>query len=154
MAKVQLILFVTNKDNFRIFTSQGLLGFKKSRKSEAGKTKPGDKLICYVGGEKKIGGILKIESEMFEDKKKIFAEKTPGEIYPWRFKVSTVVSLPEEKQLPIEYFFDKLEMFERYSSKYLALQGQVHPLSAHDFNLLEDEILKALAPRPQKIDQF
>ncbi len=137
------ILFVTNAENFEIFTREGVVGFKERRKREAEKAKPGDILVCYIGGEKKIGGIIRTESEMFEDREKIFTEKTPNEIYPWRFKCSTVVNLEEEKRIPIEYFFDKLTMFEKFTSKYLALQGQVHYLSEKDFAILRSEIEKA-----------
>lgn len=136
------ILFVTNADNFKIFDEKGLLGFKQLRKNYDLKIHPGDLLTTYVGGIGKLSGIFKIESEMFEDREKLFTMKTKNEIYPWRFKVSTVVALPEDKWIPIEFFRDKLSIFKKHSGSHwkLALQGQIHYLTAEDW----EEVEKAL----------
>lgn len=138
------ILFVTNADNFEIFDQKHLLGFKQLRKNYALKTHPGDLLTTYVGGIGKLSGIFRIESEMFEERTKLFTEKTPGEIYPWRFKVSTVVALPEEKWVPIENFRDKLSIFKKRTGPHwkLALQGQIHYLTNEDWQ----EVEKAITP--------
>lgn len=133
------ILFVTNEANFKIFTEKGILGFKERRKNYALKTHPGDRLVCYVAGIGKLGGIVQIESEMFENPEKIFTMKTPGELYPWRFKVSTVVTLPEEQWVPIENFRDKLSLFKKRVGPHwkLALQGQIHYLTSEDYKIIE-----------------
>lgn len=125
------ILFVTNAENFKTFDQKGILGFKKLRKNYALKTHPGDLLVCYIGEIGKLAGIFKIESEMYEDREKLFIMKTKDEIYPWRFKVSTVVALSEDHWVPIENFRDKLEMFKKRSGPHwkLALQGQIHYLA-------------------------
>ena len=139
------ILFVTNQENFEIFTKQGIVGFKQLRKNYALKTHPGDLLACYIGGLGKVGGIVKIESEMFEEREELFTMKTPGEIYPWRFKCSTVVALAEERWVPIENFRDKLSIFRRRAGSHwkLALQGQIHYLTEEDWKEVEDALRAA-----------
>lgn len=136
------ILFVTNKDNFYLFQEKGILGFKQLRRNYALKTQPGDLLACYIGGIGKLAGIFKIESEMFEDREEIFTMKTPGEIYPWRFKVSKVVALPEEEWVPIENFRNKLTMFKTRAGPHwkLALQGQIHYLTPKDWKEIEETL--------------
>ncbi len=143
---MNLILFVTNADNFKIFDQKGILGFKQLRRNYALKTHPGDQLVCYIGGVGKLAGIFKIESEMYEAREKLFTMKTKDEIYPWRFKVSTVVLLPEKQWLPIENFRDKLEMFKKRSGPHwkLALQGQIHYLIEEDWQEIEKAV--KLAP--------
>jgi predicted RNA-binding protein len=134
------ILFITNKENFQIFSKEGVLGFKQLRKNYALKTHPGDQVACYIGGIGKVGGIFKIESEMYEDREKVFTMKTKDEIYPWRFKVSTVKVLPEERWIPIEEFKDKLSIFKKRAGPHwkLALQGQIHYLTTEDWQHIED----------------
>lgn len=136
------ILFVTNPENFKLFDQKHVLGFKQLRKNYAVKTHPGDLLSCYISGIGKVGGIFKIESEMFEDREKLFTEKTPGETYPWRFKVATVILLPEEKWVPIEDFRNKLTMFKKRLGPHwkLALQGQIHYLTEADFEIIENSL--------------
>lgn len=137
------ILFVTNAENFKLFQEKGILGFKQLRKNYALKTHPGDLLTTYIGGIGKLSGIFRIESEMFEERTKLFTEKTPGEIYPWRFKVSTVVALPEEEWVPIENFKEKLIMFKKRTGPHwkLALQGQIHYLTNEDWREVEKELI-------------
>jgi hypothetical protein len=140
------LLFVTNAENFKIFDQKHILGFKQLRRNYAQKTHPGDLLVTYVGGIGKLSGIFKIESEMYEDRTEMFTMKTKGEIYPWRFRVSTVVSLPEAQWVPIENFRDKLEMFKKRLGPHwkLALQGQIHYLTSQDWK----EVEKAVRPSP------
>lgn len=137
------ILFVTNADNFKIFDQKHILGFKQLRRKYALKTRPGDLLVTYVGGIGKLSGIFKIESEVYEDRESLFTMKTKEETYPWRFKVSTVLALSEAQWVPIENFRDKLSMFKKRSGPHwkLALQGQIHYLTAQDWQQVE-KVLK------------
>lgn len=137
------ILFVTNAENFKIFDQRHILGFKQLRKNYALKTHPGDLLACYIGGIGKVGGVFRIESEMYEDREPLFTMKTKDEIYPWRFKVSTVKVLPEKKWLPIEEFKDKLSIFKKRQGPHwkLALQGQIHYLTVEDWREVEKQIV-------------
>ncbi len=136
------ILFVTNPENFKTTTEKGIVGFKTGRRSYADKTQPGDLLAYYVAGIGKIGGIVRIESTMYEDREKLFKPKTPGEIYPWRFKSSNVVVAPEEKWVPIEFFRDKLSIFKKREDPHwkLALQGQIHYITADDFEIIQKSL--------------
>ncbi|HSX58014.1 MAG TPA: hypothetical protein VLE47_01945 [Candidatus Saccharimonadales bacterium] len=139
------ILFVTNEENFKLFDQKHILGFKQLRKNYALKTHPGDQLVTYVGGIGKLSGIFKIESEMYEDRQELFTMKTKDEIYPWRFKVSTTVVLPEEQWVPIENFRDKLSMFKKRTGAHwkLALQGQIHYLTSEDWQQVEKAVKTA-----------
>jgi hypothetical protein len=142
---MNFILFVTNEDNFHFFHEKGILGFKQLRKNYAAKTHPGDFLVTYLGGIGKLSGIFKIESEMYEERQEIFTMKTKDEIYPWRFKVSTVVALPRAQWIPIENFRDKLSIFKKRAGPHwkLALQGQIHYLTAEDWQEVEQALRNA-----------
>ena len=80
-------IVVGSPENFQIAIKRGfdLFGFKSTRRRESGEMQPGDKLVFYLTGIKKFGGIATVASDAYEDHKKIFkSEKKPGEDYPFR----------------------------------------------------------------------
>ena len=52
---------------------------------------PGDEIVFYVTGVQAFGGIVRVTSEMFEDREKVWPGK-PGKVdpYPWRFETEPV----------------------------------------------------------------
>ena len=58
---------------------------------------PGDRIVFYVTGVKAFGGIVRVTSEMFEDRTKVWPGK-PGkaDAYPWRFATEPLLVLDED----------------------------------------------------------
>ncbi|MBI4571599.1 MAG: EVE domain-containing protein [Chloroflexi bacterium] len=138
-------IVVGSPENFEIAIGRGfdLFGFKSTRRRETGTMRPGDKLIFYLTGIKKFGGIATVQSESYEDHRKIFtSEKKPGEDYPFRVKTKADIILEEEQWLHVPDYVPLLELTKKGAMKSwsLAFQGNLHVISAADYSLIEREM--------------
>src|SRR5437016_12730994 len=82
-------IVVGSAENLEIARERGfdMFGYKSSRRRETASMKPGDKLIFYLIGVMKFGGIAEITSEVFEDHSPVFrSEKKAAEEFPFRTK--------------------------------------------------------------------
>ncbi len=147
-------IVVGSADNFRIAMDRGfdLFGFKSTRRRQSGEMEPGDKLVFYLTGIKKFGGIATVKSEAYEDHKKIFrSEKKPSEDYPFRVKTKADIVPDEQHWLDVPDYVPRLEFTKKGATKSWALhfQGNLHKISATDYKLLEKD-LRAAARRKAK----
>src|SRR3990172_436629 len=138
-------IVVGSPENFQIAISRGfdLFGFKSTRRRETGEMRPGDKLVFYLTGIKKFGGIATVASEAFEDHRKIFkSEKKPGEDYPFRVKTKAEIVLDESQWLYVPDYVPLLEFTKKGTTKSWALffQGNLHKISEADYKLLERDM--------------
>ncbi len=141
-------IVVGSPENFQIAISRGfdLFGFKSTRRRESGEMEPGDKLVFYLTGIKKFGGIATVVSDAYEDHKKIFqSEKKPGEDYPFRVKTKPDVVLAEDQWLYVPDYVPLLEFTRKGATKSWALffQGNLHKISEADYKLLERDMRAA-----------
>ena len=97
-------IVVGSAENFQIAIDRGfdLFGFKSTRRGMAGKMQPGDKLIFYLTGIMKLGGIASITSESFEDHAPIFKSKKPSEDYPFRVQTTAENALDDEHRWDVQ----------------------------------------------------
>ena len=90
-------------ENFRATRERGfkLIGAKEGRRRMAERIEPGDEIVFYVTGVQAFGGIVRVTSEMFEDREKVWPGK-PGKVdpYPWRFETEPVQVLDEDQFVP------------------------------------------------------
>src|SRR5918998_3546775 len=90
-------------ENFRTTREHGfrLIGAKERRRNLAQQIEPGDRIVFYVTGLQAFGGIVRVTSEMFEDRRKVWPGK-PGkrDPYPWRFETEPEVVLAEDDFVP------------------------------------------------------
>ena len=111
---------------------------------------PGDQIVFYVTGVQAFGGIVRVTSEMFEDREKVWPGK-PGkaDAYPWRFETEPVLVLDEDAFVPAEDLAAELEHVAKWPAEHwhLAFQGQLRTVSEADARLLADRIARAAAPR-------
>jgi predicted RNA-binding protein len=147
-------IVVGSPENFRIAVERGfdLFGFKSTRRSETSTMQPGDKLVFYLTGIKKFGGIATVASEAFEDRTPIFkSEKKPGEDYPFRVKTKADLVLDEEQWLDVPDFVPLLDLTKKGAMKSwsLAFQGNLHRISDGDYKLIEKE-MRGRAKKPAK----
>jgi predicted RNA-binding protein len=139
-------------ENLEIARERGfdMFGFKASRKRETASMRPGDKLIFYLTGIMKFGGIATITSEVFEDHTPVFkSEKKAGEDYCWRVQMEDDRVLEPGQFLDVKEYADKLEMTRRRGEYWrLAFQGNLHKISQEDYDLLSRAVDEALKKVP------
>ena len=140
-------IVVGSPENFEIAKSRGfdMFGFKSTRRRETADMKPGDKLILYLTGVMKFGGIATIKSEVYEDHTPVFkSEKKPGEDYPFRAKTEPDRILDADQCLDVKDYATRLEMTRRRGEHWrLAFQGNLHKISSEDYDMLSKEVDEA-----------
>lgn len=99
-------------------------------------------------GVQAFGGIVRVTSEMFEDRKKVWPGK-PGKAdpYPWRFETEPVLVLDEDEFVPAEDVIDDLEHVKKWPRDHwhLAFQGQLRTVSEEDAGVIAGR-LRSAAP--------
>ena len=132
-------------DNFRATREHGfrVIGAKEGRRRMAEQIEPGDRIAFYVTGVQAFGGIVRVTSEMYEDREKIWPGK-PGKVdpYPWRFETDPEVVLEEDEFVPAVELAGELEHVRKWPAEHwqLAFQGQLRTVSEADAQLLERRI--------------
>lgn len=140
-------IVVGSAENFEIAKSRGfdMFGFKSSRRRESAEMKPGDKLIFYLVGIMKFGGIAEITSEVFEDHTPVFkTEKKPGEDYPFRVKTKADRILNPGQWLDVKDYATRLELTRRRGEYWrLAFQGNLHKIDQSDYEVISADVSDA-----------
>jgi len=137
-------------ENFRTTGERGfgLIGAKERRRRLAELIEPGDEIVLYVTVVQAFGAIIRVTSEMFEDREPVWPGK-PGkrDDYPWRFTTEPVVALDERSFVPAEDIALDLEHVRKWPAEHwkLAFQGQLRTVSEADARLLGQR-LRAAAP--------
>jgi predicted RNA-binding protein len=132
-------------DNFRATREHGfrVIGAKEGRRGMAEQIAPGDRIAFYVTGVQAFGGIVRVTSEMYEDREKIWPGK-PGKVdpYPWRFETEPEIVLEEDEFVPAAELVGQLEHIAKWPAEHwhLAFQGQLRAVSDSDAKLLERRI--------------
>jgi len=141
-------IVVGSPENFEIARERGfdMFGFKARRRRESASMRPGDKLIFYLTGVMKFGGVATVTSEVFEDHTPVFkTEKKPGEDYPWRVQTQGDRILNKDQWLDVKEYADKLEMTSRRGEYWrLAFQGNLHQISDEDYQTISKDVDAAL----------
>jgi predicted RNA-binding protein len=132
-------------DNFRATREHGftVIGAKEGRRGMAEQIAPGDRIVFYVTGVQAFGGIVRVTSEMYEDRDKIWPGK-PGKVdpYPWRFSTEPEIVLDEDEFVPAGKLAPELEHVRKWPLEHwhLAFQGQLRTVPEADAELLEQRI--------------
>ena len=132
-------------DNFRATRERDfrLIGAKEKRRRIAEQIAPGDAIVFYVTGVQAFGAVVRVISEMFEDREKVWPGK-PGKAdsYPWRFETEPVVVLDEDRFVPAADLAHELEHVGKWPAEHwqLAFQGQLRCVSQSDARLLDGRI--------------
>ncbi len=148
-------IVVGSEENFRIAQARGfdLFGFKSTRRREASQMQPGDKLIFYLTGIMKFGGIATVTSESFEDHTPVFvakpalsrAEGKAGEDYPFRVRVQPDIVLGPDRYLEVRDIAPRLQYTKKWPPEHwrLAFQGNLHQIPEADYQLIRQEAAQA-----------
>jgi predicted RNA-binding protein len=133
-------------ENFRINAARGfdVAGFKERRRNQALGFEPGDEIVFYVTGVQAFGGIVRVRSEMFEDRTPIWPRgpKPRPEEYPWRVETEPVAILDESEFVPAQTLAPELEHVRKWPLDHwqLAFQGQLRVIGEADAELLSRRI--------------
>src|SRR5215207_7025183 len=139
-------------DNFRATREHGfrLIGAKERRRGMAEQIEPGDRIVFYVTVVQAFAGIVRVTSEMFEDREPVWPGK-PGKVdaYPWRFETEPELVLAEDDFVPAVELAGELEHVAKWPLEHwhLAFQGQLRTVGDADAELL-DRRIRAAAPAP------
>jgi predicted RNA-binding protein len=128
--------------NFRVTREHGfrVIGAKEGRRRMAERIEPGDRIVFYVTGVQAFGGIVRVTSEMYEDRSKIWPGKpSKPDPYPWRFETEPEAVLEENEFVPAVDLAPELEHVRKWPAGHwqLAFQGQLRTVSDADARLLE-----------------
>lgn len=123
-----------------------LIGLKERNRNRALQIEPGDRIVLYLTKVMAFAGSVRVESEMYEDRAKIWPGK-PGksDAYPWRFETSPEIVLDESDWIPAESLSGELDHVRKWPREHwkLAFQGQIRPVSEHDEHILIDRLRAA-----------
>src|SRR3972149_1012441 len=137
-------IVVGSPENFEIARSRSfdMFGFKSTRRRESAEMQPGDKLVFYLTGVMRFGGIATVTSPGYEDHTPVFqSEKKPGEDYPFRVKAESDRILDGDAWLDVKEFSTRLEMTRRRGEYWrLAFQGNLHKISQADYEAISTEV--------------
>lgn len=143
-------IVVGSQDNMRIAQERGfdLFGFKSTRRKEVAQMQPGDKLIFYLTGIMKFGGLATVASEYFEDHTPVFrSEKKASESYPFRVRVQSDVILEPSQYLDVKQIAPQLQYTRKWPPEHwrLAFQGNLHRIPEEDYEFIRSLMREAAA---------
>ncbi len=135
-------IVVGSEENMRIAEARGfdIFGFKSTRRAEASRIKPGDRLIFYLTKIMKFGGLAEVTSEYYEDHTKVFrSTKKPAEDYPFRVNAKPIVVLSPDQYLDVKEIAPGLEFTKKWPPEHwrLAFQGNLHEIPESDYKRIE-----------------
>ncbi len=149
-------IVVGSEENMRIAQARGfdLFGFKSTRRREAAQMRPGDKLIFYLTGIMKFGGLAQVTSEYFEDHTPVFKGKPgrPGkasEDYPFRVRVRPEIILEPGQYLDVKEIAPQMQYPKKWPPEHwrLAFQGNLHRVPEEDYRLIASLMRQAAGDR-------
>jgi hypothetical protein len=140
-------------DNHRATAETGFrrIGMKERRLRLAEQVQNGDLIIFYITVVQAFGGMVRVTSDMYEDRSKIWPGKRGDpDPYPWRFETEPVIVLDEEQFVPAEELAQKLEHVRKWPEKHwhLAFQGQLRTVSYGDAAVVERALRDAAHYQP------
>ena len=120
-----------------------VIGAQEGRRRMAEQIEPGDRIAFSVTGVQAFGGMVRVTSEMYEDREPIWPGQ-PGKVdpYPWRFDTEPEVVLEEDEFVPAVELAGELEHVRKWPAEHwtLAFQGQLRTVSEADAELLARRI--------------
>lgn len=125
-----------------------VIGIKERHRKRAMEMEPGDLLVSYLTKAMVFASAVRITGDLFEDRERIWPGQPDNpDIYPWRFPTEPVVVLPRDAWIPAESVQAELEHVQTWPPEHwkLAFQGQLRKVSAHDSELLLDQLSAAAA---------
>jgi hypothetical protein len=146
-------MITLSPENLAIARSQkfSLLGLRSRHRKKAERIAVGDRVLYYVLGKRTFPATAAVTSAYFEDRHVVWINPERKDD-PFPYRVHTVPSLVLEdwEALDAAAIAPRMLYVKRWPPElwYLALQGDVHLLSAQDFQMVEREMQRILDSRP------
>jgi predicted RNA-binding protein len=143
-------LISLSPENYAITRSLhfSLLGLRSRHRKKAERIAVGDRVVYYVLQERILPATATVTSAYFEDRHPIWINRERrDDPFPYRVHTRPTTVLEPGEGLDAEAIAPRLLYLKRWPPEqwYLALQGDVHLLSAQDFLLIEHELERVAA---------
>ena len=142
-------MIVTSLENFQITRGIGFKaqGIQANHQRKVQRIEPGDRLLYYIGGERRFGATATATSRYFEDRSETW--KKEG-VRGWAFRVNIrpEILLDDNQFMDACQLAPRLDYVRRWAPEnwYLAFaQSSLHILPKKDFLLVEQEMRKVKA---------
>lgn len=145
-------------ENHEITRSQGykLLGLRTRHRKKAERMAVGDRVLYYVFQERLFPATATVSSAYFEDRHPVWINRErKDDPFPYRVHTEPRHVMEPWEGLDGAAIAPRLLYLKRWAPEhwYLALQSEIHLLSAQDFQLVEREmerITQARTRRPER----
>lgn len=133
-----------------------LLGLRGRHRKKAERVALNDRILYYVLQERIFPATATVTSAYFEDRHPVWVNhERRDDPFPYRVHTQPNLVLEPGEGLDAEALAPRLLYLKRWPPErwYLALQGDVHLLSAQDFSLVEREmqrVTESRRSRPQR----
>jgi hypothetical protein len=138
-------LITLSPENFAITRDIrfGLLGLRSRHRKKAERVAVGDRVLYYVLTDRIFPATATVTSAYFEDRHPMWVNpERKDDPFPYRVHTQPNLVLEPGEGLDAEAIAPRLLYLKRWAPElwYMALQGDVHLLSAQDFMLVEREM--------------
>jgi predicted RNA-binding protein len=145
-------LITLSPENYQISRKMrfSLLGLRSRHRKKAERVAVGDRVLYYVLHERIFPATATVTSAYFEDRHPIWINRErKDDPFPYRVHTQPTIVLEPCEGLDAEAIAPRLLYLKRWPPEqwFLALQGEVHLLSAQDFNLVEREMQRIAESR-------
>jgi len=133
---------VTSRENWEVVRKECIWAVPSNRKAILEKVEPGDLLAIYVS-PKKLGGIFKVTSTLYEDRSRIFiSRKDPSEVFPYRVRIKPLM-IPRE---PVSFtpLVPKLSFIRKKKGWTAYFRRAMFEISEEDFKIIEKYLKEAM----------
>ncbi len=136
-------IVVGSPGNFELLRDRGfdVCAFKASRRKQSSEMQPGDRIVHYLTGDVRFGGIVEVTGAMFEDTTDfgLRSKAKEGEEYPYRIPTKPVVILDPDDYIDVREITDLLDKTRTLGPKKLgmAFRGNLHRISDADYAAIE-----------------
>lgn len=148
--------------NFAITRAGGfsLLGMRARHRKKAERMTVGDRVLYYVLEDRLFPASATVASSYFEDRTSIWInDERRDDPFPFRVHTRPNYVLQPWEGLDAAAVAPRLQYVKRWPPEqwFLALQGEIHLLSAQDFQLIERElrrVVESRSTRPERPPQL
>lgn len=131
----QAFIIVANRDNMAKVAAKGVFGLNS--RGVLGRAKPGDGLVAYIKGEKRVAGIGTVTEGHHLDDQPLFE----GGLYADRIGVDLGL-LPEDRWKDMWELIDEVEFPSDKFNWWASLAGGIRRISVMDFEVFKRHLVK------------
>ncbi len=145
-------LVTLTPENYAITRSMNFtfLGLRARQRKKAERVAAGDRVVYYVLEQRRFPATSTVTSAYFEDRHPIWINRERrDDPFPYRVHTHPTIVLEPWEELDASLLAPRLLYLKRWPLEqwFLALQGDMHLLSAQDFLLIEREMVRLMETR-------